>query len=274
MASTTAHYQMGVKIELVEDTEDESLDSDTKREGSEDEGPSSEEEEATPEGQQQAVPVMDTTVDEPFSHGYRALRRGRLALGEGSMPSTFEIGQSSRSVSEQQRVEETPAPRPHVCATWVDPVDVTVYTDIPIYVPPVRVPVQTPPSPEWSSGSLLVSPSSLAVPTPVASPVDSSPIASPATVVIHNLSRIDSEVQSFHKIPDYEFVHIYYTIYFFEAVRFLAEVKGQGRVRRRVDYDRTQRLDVLPPALFEGYDRDFRELYTRSRAVRDEIFSQ
>ncbi|GKG55539.1 hypothetical protein Tco_0572179, partial [Tanacetum coccineum] len=31
-------------------------------------------------------------------------------------------------------------------------------------------PVQTPTSPEWSSGSLPVSPSSLVVPTPVASP--------------------------------------------------------------------------------------------------------
>ncbi|GKG62009.1 hypothetical protein Tco_0623726, partial [Tanacetum coccineum] len=31
---------------------------------------------------------------------------------------------------------------------------------------------------------------------------------------------------------------------------------------------------MLPPALFKGYDRDLRELYTRSGAVRDEIFSQ
>ncbi|GKB93204.1 hypothetical protein Tco_0979341 [Tanacetum coccineum] len=35
-----------------------------------------------------------------------------------------------------------------------------------------------------------------------------------------------------------------------------------------------QRLDALPPTLFEGYDRDLRELYTRSGAVRDEIFWQ
>ncbi|GJY89084.1 hypothetical protein Tco_0503712 [Tanacetum coccineum] len=121
--------------ELVEDTEDESLDSNTKGEGSEDEGPSSEEEEAAPE----------------------------------------------------------------------------------------------------------VSPSSPAVPTLVASPVDSSPVASPATV---------------------------------EAESFLAELRAQVEFRGGLIHDRTQRLDVLPPALFEGYDRDFRELYTRSRAVRDEIFSQ
>ncbi|GKC44034.1 hypothetical protein Tco_1061756 [Tanacetum coccineum] len=52
--------------------------------GSEDEGPGSEEEEeeVALEGQQQAVPVMDTTTDEPLGLGYRALRRRELSLGE------------------------------------------------------------------------------------------------------------------------------------------------------------------------------------------------
>ncbi|GJS27199.1 hypothetical protein Tco_0487819 [Tanacetum coccineum] len=161
--------------ELVEDTEDESSDSDTEREGSEDEGPGleygghgsedegpisdEEEEEVAPEGQQQVVPVVDTAADEPLGLGYRALRR------------------------QQQRVEETPTPRP-----------------------------RTLPSPEWSSGSLPVSPSSPSVPTPVASPV-----TTPAATIA---------------------------------------------------------VDALPPTLFEGYDRDLRELYTRSREVKDEIFSQ
>ncbi|GKB06042.1 hypothetical protein Tco_0834275 [Tanacetum coccineum] len=210
--------------ERVEDTEDESSDSDTKREGSEDEGPGSEEEkeEAAPEGQQ-------------------ALRCRELALGEGSMPSKFEIGQSSRSVLEKQRIEETPAPRPSVHATWVDPVDDILYTDILIYVPPIHVPVQTPPSPEWSSSSLPVSPSSLAVPTPVASPADSSPVASPATV---------------------------------EAESFLAELGAQVELQGGLIHDHIQRLDTLPTALFEGYNQDFRELYARSRTVREEIFSQ
>ncbi|GKC79870.1 hypothetical protein Tco_1130644 [Tanacetum coccineum] len=122
------------KLELVEDTKDESLDSDTEREGLENEGPGAEEEEAAPEGPQQAVPVVDTTVDEPSGLGYGALRRHELALVEGSMPSTFEIGESSRSVLEQQRVEETPAPRSPVRATWVDPVDGIIYTDITIII--------------------------------------------------------------------------------------------------------------------------------------------
>ncbi|GKD03297.1 hypothetical protein Tco_1178271, partial [Tanacetum coccineum] len=86
------------------------------------------------------------------------------------------------------------------------------HTDIPAYVPPFAL-VQTPPSPEWSSGSLPVSPSSPVVPSPIASPV-----ATPTATIL--------------------------------------------------------RLDTLPPALFDGCARDFGELYTRSGAVRDEIFSQ
>ncbi|GKB87828.1 hypothetical protein Tco_0960100 [Tanacetum coccineum] len=39
-------------------------------------------------------------------------------------------------------------------------------------------------------------------------------------------------------------------------------------------YDHAQRLDALPPTLFADIDRDVRELYTRSRALKDEIFSQ
>ncbi|GJR21686.1 hypothetical protein Tco_0970213 [Tanacetum coccineum] len=39
-------------------------------------------------------------------------------------------------------------------------------------------------------------------------------------------------------------------------------------------HDHTVRLGELSPALFERYDRDIRELFTRSRVVRDEIFSQ
>nr|GEY66019.1 hypothetical protein [Tanacetum cinerariifolium] len=36
----------------------------------------------------------------------------------------------------------------------------------------------------------------------------------------------------------------------------------------------TQRLDAMPQTLFKEIDRDVRELYTRSGAVRDEIFSK
>ncbi|GKE11195.1 hypothetical protein Tco_1414746 [Tanacetum coccineum] len=174
--------------ELVEDTRDESSYANTEREGSGDESPSSKdegpgledegpglEEEAAPKGQQQ------------------------LALEEGSMPSTFNIGQSFRSMSGQQRVEETPTPKPPVHAIWVDLIDGIVYTDILIYVPPVP------------------------------------------TIAL-------------------------------DEDEFL-EVGAQLELHGIILHDHTQRLDALPPALFEVYDRDLRELYTRSRAIRDEIFS-
>nr|GEW39720.1 hypothetical protein [Tanacetum cinerariifolium] len=154
-----------------EDTEeDESLNADDEREGqglndegqglddegqgSEDEGPSiEEEEEAAPEGQHQAVLVVDTVMR-----------------------------QSSRSVPEQERVERVSAYRQSTLVTWVDHEDVMIYTDIPTYVP-LATPVQIPPSPEWSLGSLPVSPSSPVVPSPIASPV-ATPIAT--------ISRLDA----------------------------------------------------------------------------------
>ncbi|GKD00760.1 hypothetical protein Tco_1171034 [Tanacetum coccineum] len=93
--------------------------------------------------------------------------------------------------------------------TWKDPEDSMVYIDVPTYPPPAPL-VQTPPSPEWTSGSLPISPSPSIVPSPVSSPMV--PLTAPS--------------------PE------------------------------------------LSPALFERYDRDIGELFTRSRAVRDEIFSQ
>ncbi|GKE64161.1 hypothetical protein Tco_1518322, partial [Tanacetum coccineum] len=157
--------------ELVKDTEDKSLDSDTEGPGSvdegpgsEDEGPGSEEEEVVPE--------------------------------------------------EQQKVEETPAPRPLVYATWVDHVDGIAYIEIPIYVPPICIPVQTPPLPECSSGSLPVSPSSPAVLILVASPA-----TTPATTIA---------------VDEGEFV----------------EVGVQLELHGSILHDHTHRLDALPPALF------------------------
>nr|GEW30920.1 RNA-directed DNA polymerase, eukaryota [Tanacetum cinerariifolium] len=199
--------------ELVEHIKDESSDLDTKGEGYKDEGPGSEdeghgsedgdlgseEEEAAPEGQQQAVSVVDTSTDEPLGLGFGALRRHELALGEGSVPDKFKIEQSSRSVLEQYR---------------------------------------TSPSPEWSSGSLPVLPSSSTVPTLVASP------ATTPTATI----AVDED-------------------------KFL-EVGAQLELYGSILYDHTHRLDALPPALFEGYDRDLKDLYTKLRAVKDEIFSQ
>nr|GEX02468.1 hypothetical protein [Tanacetum cinerariifolium] len=99
-----------------EDTEeDESSDADDDRERSDDEdhglddeardlegeglGLEEGEDEAVPEGQQQATPVVDTTASEPLGLGYEALRRRELVVGEDQVPSTFEVGQSSSYTS-------------------------------------------------------------------------------------------------------------------------------------------------------------------------------
>nr|GEX89803.1 hypothetical protein [Tanacetum cinerariifolium] len=140
------------------------------RDRSKDEGPGlvRREEEAAPEGQQLVVQAADTAVVELLGLGYKALRRCELSTGEGQVPSTFEVGQSSQSMPEHQGAGRISAFREPNLVTWVDPVDGKVYTGIPVYVPPIS-PVQTTPlspllsigtpsSPEWSSSSFLVSP--------------------------------------------------------------------------------------------------------------------
>ncbi|GJU25498.1 hypothetical protein Tco_1164119, partial [Tanacetum coccineum] len=179
--------------ELVEDDDEEgddeemeeSLDSDSVSEGAEDESPTTEDEDpaagdkgltAGDEGpgmgveslslggdeavsgvQQRAYPIVETAVGEPLGLGYKALRRREIALGEGRMPSVFEVGQSSRVVLESKRPEIVSAFRHPTLTTWMKPEDGIVYIDVLAYPPPTP-PAQTPPSPEWSSGSLPISP--------------------------------------------------------------------------------------------------------------------
>nr|GEX42185.1 hypothetical protein [Tanacetum cinerariifolium]GEX42192.1 hypothetical protein [Tanacetum cinerariifolium] len=76
------------------------------------------EEEVAPEGQQQAVLVVDNIADESLGLGYGALRRCELALGEGLVPNTFEVGQSSRSVPEHKGAERISAFRQPTRVTW------------------------------------------------------------------------------------------------------------------------------------------------------------
>ncbi|GKA39815.1 hypothetical protein Tco_0732408 [Tanacetum coccineum] len=129
-----------------EDTKEDEEDESNKSQGLEGEGLGlEEEEEAAPEGQQQAVPIVDTAASEPLGLGYGAARRRALESIEEITPSTYEVGQSSRSVPEQEGVERISAFRQPTLVTWA------------------------PPSPEWSLGSLPVSPSFPVVPLPIAS---------------------------------------------------------------------------------------------------------
>ncbi|GKE27650.1 hypothetical protein Tco_1443034 [Tanacetum coccineum] len=114
-----------------------------------------EEEEAVPGGQQEAALVVGTVVSAPLGLGYRALRRRELALEEDHVYNTFEVGQGSGSALESERPERVSASRQPTLTTWTDPEDGMVYINVPAYRPPAPL-VQTPPSPEWTSGSLPI----------------------------------------------------------------------------------------------------------------------
>nr|GEV71662.1 hypothetical protein [Tanacetum cinerariifolium] len=115
------------------------------------------EEEAVPEGQQRAVPVVETTVNEPLRLGYGALRRRELAIEGDHIYSMFEVGQGSGYAPEPKRSKRVSASRQPTLAMWTDQKDNMVYIDVHAYLPPA-LSAQTPPSPEWSSGSFLISP--------------------------------------------------------------------------------------------------------------------
>ncbi|GJS81495.1 hypothetical protein Tco_0748036 [Tanacetum coccineum] len=182
-------------------------------------------------------------MGEPLGLGYVALRRWEIALGEGRTPSVFEIGHGFGSVPEPEGPERVSTFRQPTLSTWIDLEDDRTYIDIPDYPPPAPL-VQTPPSPEWSSGSLPISPAPSIIPSPISSPIISlavpSPVTSPSTT---------------------------------EAEGFLTELGAQVEMQGGLIRDHMIRLGELSPALFERYDRDIGELFTRSGAVRDEILS-
>ncbi|GJS98615.1 hypothetical protein Tco_0819785 [Tanacetum coccineum] len=136
--------------------DDESRGIDDEGHSVESDGLGLEEEEVAPGGQQQAALVVGTVVSAPLGLGYGALRHRKLALEEGDVYSTFEVRQGSGSAPESERPERVSAFRQPTLTTWTDPEDGMIYIDIPNYPQPAP-PVQTPPSPEWTSGSLPIS---------------------------------------------------------------------------------------------------------------------
>ncbi|GJZ68603.1 hypothetical protein Tco_0631843, partial [Tanacetum coccineum] len=259
--------------ELVKDSEEEddeedeeikeSMDSGSVSEDAEDEGPTTEDDDPAAEDEGAGVegPCMD---DEGYglddgSHGIDdeghsvegdglGLEEDEEAipgeLEEGDVYSTFEVRQGYGSALEFERPERVSTFRQPTLTTWTDPEDGMIYIDIPDYPPPAP-PVQTPPSPEWTSGSLPISPSPSDDPSPISSPMIPltvpSPVATPAAV---------------------------------ETEGFLTELGAQVQMQGGLISDHAVRLEELSPALFERYDRDIGELFTRSGAVREEIFSQ
>ncbi|GKA56309.1 hypothetical protein Tco_0755381 [Tanacetum coccineum] len=136
------------------------------------------------------------------------------------------------------RPERVLAFRQPTLTTWIDPKDGMIYIDIPDYSP-LAPPIQTPPLPEWTSDSLLIYPSHSDVPSPISSPMIPltvpSPVAIPAAV---------------------------------ETKGFLTELGAQVKMQGGLIRDHSVRLEELPPALFDRYDRDIGDLFTRSGALQ------
>ncbi|GJX72872.1 hypothetical protein Tco_0311467 [Tanacetum coccineum] len=222
------------------DDEDQSLGDQGRSLDEEGLGLEGSEEEAVPKGQQRAALVVETVVGKPLELGYVALRRRELAVEEDRVYSTFEVGQGSGSVPDPERPEKVSALRQPTLTTWIDLEDDIAYIDVPIY-PPSAPPAQTPPSPEWASGSLPVSPALSAVLSPIPSPMISLTVPSP---IVSPVATLTSTI-------------------FVDEDRFI-EVGAQLESHRSILHDHTQRLDTMSPTLFAGIDKDVRDLYIRS----------
>ncbi|GJT38217.1 hypothetical protein Tco_0938082 [Tanacetum coccineum] len=153
-------------------TDDESYSLDAEIRGLYDEGHSvesdglglEEEWEAVPEDQQQALQLL------------------------------MDLPQSPRDLSGSVRHLDS-----HMLYHMTRPVEGMVYIDVPTYPPPAP-PVQTPPSPEWTSSSLPISPSPSVLPSPASSPMipltAPSPVALPATAETEGfLTKLGAQVQ-------------------------------------------------------------------------------
>ncbi|GKE98889.1 hypothetical protein Tco_0022240, partial [Tanacetum coccineum] len=130
---------------------------------------------------------------------YGALRRHELALKEGDVYSTFEVGQGSGSAPESERPERTP------------------------------------PSPEWTSGSLPISLLPSDNPSPISSPMI--PLTVPSLVATPAADETEG---------------------------FLTKLGAQVQKQEGLISDHAVQLEELSPALFEMYNRDIGELFTRA----------
>ncbi|GJY06758.1 hypothetical protein Tco_0373812, partial [Tanacetum coccineum] len=213
--------------ELVEDSDDdddeeieESMDSDSVTEDAEDEGPTAEDNDLAAEDEGLTTGVEGPDMDD---EGYGLDNESRGideddhsvesdglgleeeeeavpgALEDGDVYNTFEVGQGSGPALEFEIPDRVLAFRQSTFTTRTDLEDGMIYIDIPDYPPPAP-PVQTPPSLEWTSGSLPISPSHYDIPSPISSPMVPltvpSPVATPATAETEGfLTELGAQVE-------------------------------------------------------------------------------
>nr|GEU80787.1 hypothetical protein [Tanacetum cinerariifolium] len=241
--------------ELVEDDKEEeeikeSLDSYSVSEDAEDEGPTVEDEDSVVEDEGLAMgddgPGMgvescgsadESHVLDDKGHSVESDGHGlgeEQAIPEGQQQAVLVVG---RVVSAPLGLERVSVSRQSTLTTWTDPEDGMVFIDVPAYPPPAP-PVQTPPSPKWMSGSLLISPSPFIIPSSISSTMIPltipSLVATPTTV---------------------------------ETEGFLTKLGAQVEMQGGLICDHAVGLEELSPALFERYDRDIGELFTMSRRL-------
>nr|GEV21143.1 hypothetical protein [Tanacetum cinerariifolium] len=221
---------------------EESLDSDSVSEDAKDEGPTTEDENlaARDEGLAAGDEGPGIAVESLSLGGDEAVLEGQQQAAQVMKTA---LGQSFESVPDSERPKRVSTLRQPTLTNRIYLEDGIAYIDVPAYPPPAP-PAQTLPSPEWSSGSLLISLAPSIVPSPISPPMIlltvPSPIASPSMA---------------------------------ETEGFLTELGARVEMQRGLIHDHTIRLGELSPALFKRYDRDIGELFTRSGEVRDDIFS-
>nr|GEW20508.1 hypothetical protein [Tanacetum cinerariifolium] len=152
-------HRFSEKDEEIEDISDSYSES----KGAEDEGPSTKDEDLATRDEGLAAGVKGPSVDDESyglddeSHGVDD--ESRSLDNEGP---SVEI--DGHGLEGEEAVPEA------TLTTWTYSKDGIVYIDATVYPPPAP-PVQTLPSPEWTSSLLPISPSPFIIPSPVSSPV-------------------------------------------------------------------------------------------------------
>nr|GFA74609.1 hypothetical protein [Tanacetum cinerariifolium] len=128
--------------------------------------------------------------DEGLAAGDDGPNAGDESLAAGDEDPDMRIesfGQGFGSTLKPERPERLSTFRQPTLNTWTDPEDGMVYIDVPIYLS-LAPPVQTPPSPKWSSDSLPISPEPTVTPSPISSPMISLTVPSPIALPVATLT--------------------------------------------------------------------------------------
>ncbi|GKD50755.1 hypothetical protein Tco_1279731 [Tanacetum coccineum] len=199
---------------------------------------------------------MRAAVSAPLGLGYKELRRWELALEDNHVYSTFEVGQGYGSAPESERPGRVSACRHPTLTTLTNLEDSMVYIDVPPYPPPAP-PVHTPPSLEWTFGSLPISPLHSVVPSPVSSlmiPLTiPSPVATPATAKTKGfLTKLGAQVGAVmdeifsrrYRFRSLEYEHERVAVTFGAIWRPVLAVEREPRLRLQLAEERRARLEL------------------------------